>query len=222
MKKYLTGLLLLAAAAAPLAAQATAVTTNTTAATVTNTAAAPVTNTPATSAAATTPVTPATQGGSAFIDRLSVGLTLGWGFCLNPPKYLPGVDAFNGGFQFEIKALYRLVDKFIFKGSTLSVGVLSGWMMVNKYDDGTEHRRAVIPLAGVAQLNLGPVYALAGYGFDFWTADGTGVDSGFVWGGGYLLKLSKNLSLDFGGRIHTIFEPNSLMFAINVGAVWNF
>lgn len=204
MKKYLIGLLLLAVAVAPLAAQATTVTTNTTSATAADSA------------------DNNAGGGSTFMDKLSVGLTVGWGFCLNPPKYLPGVDAFNGGFQFEVKAQYRLLDKFLFDGASLSIGVLSGWMMVNKYDDGTEHRRAVIPLTGFAQLNIGSIYALAGYGLDFWTADGTGIDSGFVWGGGYLLKLNNKLSLDFGGRFHTIFEPNSLMFTINVGAVLNF
>jgi len=155
-------------------------------------------------------------------ENVSVGLTLGYGFLLNPPPFIDGVTDSNGGFQFEFKAQYELLDDFLF-GGELSVGVLSGFMEVSRYSDAAgSYGRGDIPFVAFGQLEFGPIYALVGFGFHFWTADGVGADPGMTWGGGYLYDLSEEFALDAGARLHTIFADNALMLTLNVGVRYSF
>jgi hypothetical protein len=154
-------------------------------------------------------------------NDFELGLTLGYGFLINPPPYLAGVSDSSGGFQFEIKGQYLLFPDFL---GGLSLGVLSGFMMCNRYTDSSEGKygRGDIPLVAFGQLKFGPVYALAGFGVHFWTGDGVGTDFGMTYGGGYLFKLSDALALDLGLRLHTPFANNALMLNCSFGAVISF
>lgn len=160
---------------------------------------------------------PAVAGG------IEAGLSLGYGLNMNPRTYVDDdVDSSNGGLIIEARAHYKLLPGFLF-GGDFSVGAMTGFMMVNRYTISTgDYGRGDIPLIGYGQLSFGPVYALAGLGFHFWTGDGKGSDFGLTLGGGYLYELSKQIALDFGVRWHNIFANNSMMLTINAGAVYKF
>jgi len=153
---------------------------------------------------------------------IDLGLTLGYGFLLNPPPYLPGVDDASGGFQFEVKGQYFLAENFLFGGDFL-VGALTGFMMTNRYTDTSgDYGRGDIPLVAFGQLEFGPVYALIGFGVHFWTGDGVGMDFGMTYGGGYVFELTEELALDAGLRLHTVFADNAMMLNCSVGVVYSF
>lgn len=153
---------------------------------------------------------------------IEAGLSIGYGLNMNPPTYISGVEDSNGGLIIEARAHYKLLKDFLF-GGDFSIGGLTGFMMVNRYTDSSgDYGRGDIPLVGYGQLSFGPIYALAGIGFHFWTGDGKGSDLGMTYGGGYLYELDKSLALDAGLRLHTIFANNALMLTINVGAVYRF
>jgi len=153
---------------------------------------------------------------------INLGLTLGYGFQLNPPPYIPGVDDASGGFQGEFKGQYTLADNFL--GGEFALGVLSGFMMVNRATGslGSRLGRGDIPVVAFGQIEFGQIYALAGFGVHFWTGDGVGTDFGMTFGGGYMFKLAEKLALDAGLRLHTIFADNAMMLTCNVGVVYTF
>ena len=136
---------------------------------------------------------------------------------MNPPSYLPGVSSSNGGFQFELKGCYALIPDFF------SIGAATSYMMVNSYAGGSgEYSRRSIPLLALGQLEFGPIYALVGFGFHFWTGNArTGSDLGMVYGGGYLYDLGEDLAFDAGLRLHTIFADNALLLTLNIGIVYS-
>jgi hypothetical protein len=158
----------------------------------------------------------------AVAGDIEAGLSIGYGFNMNPPTYIAGVDDSSGGLTFEARGHYKLLPNFLF-GGDFSVGVLTGFMMVQRYTDSSgDYGRGDIPIVGYGQLSLGPIYAFAGLGFHLWTGDGKGSDLGMTYGGGYLYELSKSIALDAGLRLHTIFANNSLMLTVNVGAMYRF